>query len=122
MVICMTLLECYRKLGGDYRNAVTRLMNDKLVQKFLFKFLDDLSYNTLAKAFNAGNYDEAFRASHTLKGISQNLSFTSLYKSSEKLTEALRSKDTEAAAEHFEQVTADYEKAIATIKEYKAEL
>ena len=34
----MTLKECYDALGGNYEDTVRRLYNEKLVEKFLFKF------------------------------------------------------------------------------------
>lgn len=36
------------------------------------------------------NYDEAFRAVHTIKGICQNLEFKRLQKSSSEMSDALR--------------------------------
>ena len=36
------------------------------------------------------NYDEAFRAVHTIKGICQNLGFKCLQKSSSEMSDALR--------------------------------
>ena len=40
----MELKEVYEKIGGDYDDVVRRLMGEKLVRKFLLKFLDDKSY------------------------------------------------------------------------------
>lgn len=39
----MELKEVYEKIGGDYDDVVRRLMGEKLVRKFLLKFLDDKS-------------------------------------------------------------------------------
>ena len=35
----MELKEVYEKIGGDYDDVVRRLMGEKLVRKFLLKFL-----------------------------------------------------------------------------------
>jgi HPt (histidine-containing phosphotransfer) domain-containing protein len=115
----MTLKECYDKLGGDYESAVSRLINESLVKKFVLKFLNDLSYETLVNALEKENYEEAFHASHTIKGICQNLSFTDLYKSSRALTEALRENNTDEIQPLAQQVKADYERTIAAIKEFQ---
>ena len=56
----------------------------------MFKFLDDGSYQELVNALKEGRDEDAFRAAHTLKGVCQNLSFTSLYEPSQTITEALR--------------------------------
>lgn len=45
----MELKEVYEKIGGDYDDVVRRLMGEKLVRKFLLKFLDDKSYADLER-------------------------------------------------------------------------
>ena len=62
----MELKEVYEKIGGDYDDVVRRLMGEKLVRKFLLKFLDDKSYADLERTLSEGDYKEAFRAAHTL--------------------------------------------------------
>lgn len=115
----MTLKECYEILEGNYEDAVGRLFNEALVEKFLFKFLDDSSFDTLCKSLESDNYSEAFRASHTIKGICQNLSFTKLLDSSSKLTEALRPEQKCDVTELFEQLKKDYTQTIMAIKMLK---
>ena len=58
----MELKEVYEKIGGDYDDVVRRLMGEKLVRKFLLKFLDDKSYADLERTLSEGDYKEAFRA------------------------------------------------------------
>ena len=86
----MELKEVYEKIGGDYDDVVRRLMGEKLVRKFLLKFLDDKSYADLERTLSEGDYKEAFRAAHTLKGVCANLGFTQLFKVSRDITEELR--------------------------------
>lgn len=111
----MSLKECYVALGGDYEDVISRLRTEKLVQKFVLKFLNDPSYEDLLKALEAENYEEAFRASHTIKGVCQNLSFTRLYQSSHALTEALRSGWSPEAGQLLPQVKADYKQTVDAI-------
>ena len=75
----MNLQECYEALGGDFEDVLSRLRSEKLVQKFVLKFLNDKSFDLLCSSLEEENYEEAFRASHTIKGVCQNLSFTRLY-------------------------------------------
>ncbi|MDO4305316.1 MAG: Hpt domain-containing protein [Eubacteriales bacterium] len=117
----MTLKECYDVLGGDYENAVGRLMNDRILQKFVFKFLNDGSYDMLIRSMEAEDYKEAFRAAHTMKGVCQNLSFTVLGESSSHLTEALRAEKSEEYQELLEAVKEDYRRTVAAIQVLKAE-
>ena len=82
----MTLKECYDALGGNYEDTVRRLYNEKLVEKFLFKFEEDPSFENLKKALEEENLEAAFRAAHTLKGVAQNMGFDNLAESSSVLT------------------------------------
>ena len=86
----MTLKECYAALGGNYDEVMGHLRSERLVQKFVLKFLNDGSYQLLQDSLAAGNREEAFRAAHTMKGVCANLAFNDLLASSEALTEALR--------------------------------
>lgn len=65
------------------------------------------------------DYDEAFRAVHTLKGIYRNLAFSRLYGSSSQMTKALRECDWEKAADMIPQLSDDYYQIINSVKEYK---
>ena len=117
----MGLKECYLAIGGNYEDAIGRLYSEKLVKKFVLKFLKDPSYELLQSSLKEGNYEEAFRASHTIKGICQNLSFTRLQASSSALTEALRSGGTPEVPDLVQQVAADYQETAAAIRKLQAE-
>lgn len=60
----MTLQECYEAMGGDYQDVISRLRSDRLVQKFVLKFLDDASFDLFCSSMESKNYEEAFRAVH----------------------------------------------------------
>lgn len=115
----MTLKEFYAATGGDYEDVLARLMNEQLVKKFLFKFLDDGNYETLMTSLKTGDYPTAFRAAHTIKGVCQNLSFNVLLQSSSALTEALRNGRQEEYEELSEQVKKDYAKTVLYLKELR---
>ena len=76
----------------------------------------------LCKSLEAEDYEEAFRAAHTIKGVCQNLSFTRLYVSSNQLTESLRQGWNPEAEELVKQVKADYEQTVAAIHELQKEI
>ena len=116
----MTIQECYAALEGDYQEVLGRLYSEALVQKFLGKFLSDPSYQLLDSSMKTKNYEEAFRAAHTLKGVCQNLSFTRLYQSSHDITEALRTKNYEQAQQLLPSVEEDYTRTAAAIQAYQA--
>ena len=114
----MTVRECYEAIGGNYEDVLGRLQNDALIRKFTLKFLEDQSYLQLKQALENENYEDAFRSAHTLKGVSQNLSFDRLYEVSNELTELLRDRTGEqpGISEAMEKVTEVYEMMIEEIK------
>lgn len=109
----MQLEECYESFGGSYEDVKSRLVKDELISRLVIKFLADQSYARLVSAMEQKDYGEAFRSVHTLKGVSQNLSFDQLSQSTHQLTEALRRWESEPVDEKnceqlFIQVSADY--------------
>ncbi len=118
----MTLQECYAALEGDYAGVTSRLPTERMVQKFVLKFLNDGSYDLLLRSMETEDYAEAFRAAHTIKGVCQNLDFTKLYQSSSQLSEALRNGFTPEAPALVEQVKADYTQTADAIRMYQASL
>lgn len=118
-VSIMNLRDCYIDFGGDYDEVLERLRREQTVQKFVFKFLDDKSYKLFERSMDNKDYVEALRAVHTLKGICQNLSFTKLYESSTRITEALKENDFNKAIALMPQLSNDYYRIINVIEEYK---
>ncbi len=118
----MTLQACYAAMGGNYQEVLGRLRSDRLIQKFVLKFLDDGSFDLLCRSLETGNLEEAFRAAHTIKGMCQNLSFTALERSSSELTEALRGASTPDAAtwELLDRVRQDYLRTADAIRAFQA--
>lgn len=112
----MTLKEFYAHVGGSYDEALSRLMADRLMLKYLFKFEASAGYEAMMAAVAGENWEETFRHAHNLKGLCLNLALGDLGKSGSALCDAVRSGKPEgdipalAAA-----VTADYEKVLAGI-------
>ena len=120
----MLLKECYDSFGGDYVALKQRISNDEIILKFVLKFLNEPSYANLCKSLEEEDYEEAFRAAHSLKGICQNLSFTNLGDSSSALTEVLRNRNEKSfdkvrCEEIFQKVSEDYKAVIGTIRALK---
>ena len=104
----MTIQECYKEMGADYEEVFHRLPRESMVRKFALMFLNDDSYPKLEQSLKEGTAQEAFRAAHTLKGVSQNLGFTNLYQPAYELTEVLRAGTLEGSGEWFARVTEQY--------------
>lgn len=116
----MTLKECYAALNGDYEEVMGRLRSERLVQKFVLKFLEDGSYDLLCRSMEAGDTSEAFRAAHTMKGVCANMAFSALLDSSSQLTELLRAGDNGARAQElFQRVKEDYAQTAQAIQAFR---
>ena len=121
----MTVQELYESLGASYTEAKSRLMSDKLISKFVVKYLADPSYNELMAAWDAQNEAEIFRMAHTLKGVAANLALTKLFEAASELTECYRpgqesmriGKDIPALVQA---VTDRYEETVAAIRAFEA--
>lgn len=116
----MNIQECYRKLGGNFQDVMTRLPSVSLVERFIGKFLEDQTFETLCRKMEEGNRNDAFVAVHTLKGVSGNLAFTALFEASSRLTEELRGTDaiTPKAVSLLEEVKERYANTVNVIREY----
>ncbi|MDO4483108.1 MAG: Hpt domain-containing protein [Clostridia bacterium] len=117
----MTVPELYVALNGNYDEAKSRLMNDRLIDKFVLKFLADPTMQTLHDAVASGDIEESFRAAHTMKGVAGNLAFTMLADAAHQLTEQLRPRTDKADDALYAAVVRAYESTISAIKAYEAQ-
>ena len=104
----MTLEECYAQMGGDYQGTLRRLCSERLIQRVILKFPGDPSYGELSRTVKEGQWEDAFRAAHTLKGVSQNLGMTALYEPTAELTELLRAGTLEGTEPLFLKLSEEY--------------
>ena len=121
----MQIKEFYEAVGGDYEDAKIRLVNDDMLTRFVIMFLEDSSFKCLSEELPKKNYGEAFRAVHTIKGLSRNLGFDQLGDSAANLTETLRKwqsipVDEDASREQFRQLETEYRKVVNEIVKLKA--
>lgn len=118
----MTVAECYNKIGGDYENAMERFKSEALVKRFLPMFLSDPSFNELTEALKNDDVQTAFRAAHTLKGVSANLSLSRLSKVSAEITEMLRAGNLAEAKEYFSAVKEVFDITFDAVTQFKNEM
>lgn len=115
----MTLQDCYAAMGGDYEGVLSRLRSERLIKKFVLKFLEDKSFELFCSSMATKNYEEAFRAVHTIKGICQNLGFTRLIESSSEMSDALRHGWTPQADELYGRLESDYRQTVNAIEDFQ---
>lgn len=88
------LKQKLKENGADVEGTLHRFMgNDALFLKFILKFKDDQNYAILKEHLDQKNYEEAFKAAHTLKGVSANLGLNPIFDRASAITELLRGKE-----------------------------
>lgn len=112
----MDIKECYVKLGGDYTDVTSRLMNEAFVTRFVKKFAVSDEYDSLIKSIKDGNKPEIYRSVHTIKGMALNLSFTKLFEVTNKFCEAYKKMDFSNFDADLVEVVKEYERSIEIIK------
>lgn len=111
--------EQLKSLGIDVDALIERLMGKKeLVPVFLKMFVEDKNFDSLNEAIAAGNSENAFIASHTLKGMCANLSMTDLYKLFSAQVEYLRAGHLEEAVAMMPEISAEYKRVAEGLKQY----
>ena len=122
----MTIQEMYEKVGGNYDSAKKILQMDKLISKFVQKFLTDKSCEKLMTAHEAGDETGMFEGSHALKGVCANLGFDNLSKMASEISEEYRpgnarTMSDEEVDKRFVELKALYDRTIAGIQEFAAQ-
>ena len=121
----MTLQEMYEKVGGSYDSAKKILPMDKMIAKFVQKFLTDKSCEKLLTAYEAKDPTGMFEGSHALKGVCANLGFNSLSKLASEISEEFRPGNARTMSDEeldsrFADLKALYDRTIAGIREFAA--
>jgi HPt (histidine-containing phosphotransfer) domain-containing protein len=98
----------YQIANGDYAGVFGRLQTNERIAKFVTMFADDASYANLTSNMEQGNWDEAFRAAHTLKGTARDMGFIELSDAASEVTEALRANNITLAKELMPAVEDSY--------------
>ena len=81
MAAASSLSNFTRTLAGSIGTSITTT---------LWTNRESMHHAQLTEAVNAQDWETAFRASHTLKGVAQNLGFDGLYRAAFALTEEMR--------------------------------
>ena len=86
----MPLAEFFPSIGSSAQPVLRRLGGEERVRRYLLRFAEDPTYAALIAAAERGDGEGAFRAAHTLKGLSATLGLDTLYTAASALTEQLR--------------------------------
>lgn len=109
--------------GADVEATLKRFMGkDSIYLKFLGKFPNDPNYANLGTNMESGDFEEAYKCAHALKGVVGNLGLTPIFETVSTLVEELRNKanadvDAARANEEWQAVRKVYEQFIGIINE-----
>lgn len=111
----MKVKEFYKKINGDYDDMFERVSSDELILNFVKRFPSDTTYAQLMNAVQKADITASFEASHKLKGIAANLSFSQLYDAVSELCEQLRSQTGFVDAELVQKISKNYDVVLCEI-------
>lgn len=102
--------------GVDTETTLHRFAgNESLLKRFVQKFPQDPTYQSLREAVEGDEPAQVERAAHTLKGIAANLGYQALSDRCADLVSAIRNGETGDNAALFQSVTEEYDKIVRAI-------
>lgn len=114
----MTLKEFAENTNLDYEGIVARFCGmESLVIKFLKKFPDDPTFDSLTQAVEAKDYDAIEKSAHALKGVTGNLGLQELFAVNQKIVDAVRSGQYDVIPEYFRKDQEIYDNVMQCLKE-----
>ena len=105
----MNIQEFYDSIDENYENVSSRMMgNQKLVEKFVRKFLEDPTYKQIKESVEKMDYDEILSAI--------NLEFTQLQQKSAKAVDMIRAGEKETVLPVIDEIEKEYQKVVDAIQ------
>lgn len=86
----MDVRGLYESLGVNFDDVLALLRKEERIKLYLVQTMDDPSFADLSAAMASGDYEVAFRAAHTIKGMAANLMLKPLLDNAVPLVECLR--------------------------------
>lgn len=107
-----------QEAGVDVPDLMNRLMgNEALVNRFFKRLIEDDNIDKLRDAVAKGDMQEALSYSHALKGMTGNLSLTSLFNLFSEQVSLIRTGIYSKAALMMPEISEEYDKTINALKE-----
>ena len=100
--------------GIQIEEALERFMDSEAMFE---RFLGDETYRQLKEALEKGDIETSIMKSHTLKGVTGNLSMKPLYQLTSRQVELLRAGQLEEARELMADIDRAYEETAGALKE-----
>lgn len=105
----MNLMESCEKLNIKYTDMISKFGNNEMIYiRFLKKFLEDKTYETLEMAWKKKDYKEIERTAHTLKGITANLGINRLNMLTNELVQDIREQKYKMLEDIYQEIQKEY--------------
>lgn len=86
----MDVRALYEAFGVHFDGVLALLRKEERIKLYLVQTVEDPAFDELADAVERGDWEAAFRAAHTVKGMSMNLMLDPLTDPAVDLVECLR--------------------------------
>ena len=94
--------------------------NERLYEKYLFRFLEEPTFPELFKAIEEDRREDARRAAHSLKGMTATLGFTSLNTSVKAQEFEFKNGRWEEGNQYTDELKKEYARIISVLRAVKA--
>lgn len=118
----MTIAELYIKIGGNYREVLSRLGNDRIIERFIRRFAEEKTFDRLQEAYTSNDEKKIFNEICTFVEVCRSLSLSRLEETAGVIMEAYRpenagSRDKFHVADLFDTLFEQYSVTITVIEE-----
>lgn len=111
-------VEKLQRSGINYQDVYDRMMgNEELVKRFMLKFLEDKTIESVISDYENQDMQELEKSSHTLKGISGNLSLKPLFEACAHMVNHIRLQQLNELDDDYRKLRKAYEETVEGIKE-----
>ncbi len=86
----MDVRDLYTTIGVDFDDVLALLRKEDRVKTYLVQTMEEPAFAELDRAMASREYDSAFRAAHTIKGMGMNLMLEPMTAAAVDLVECLR--------------------------------
>lgn len=119
----MTLEELYELIGGNYEQAVKVMRKEKLIDRYVRKFVNSDLCDKLVEAGQSMDETQLHENAHALKGVCANLGLDSLAEAASDITEEFRPGNPrqysdDEVREKLSALESAYQRTVAGITQY----
>lgn len=108
--------EKLQSAGIDYEDGIRRCAgNEALYEKLMVMFAQDTNYDDALVAYQARNWDDLFSHMHEIKGMSSNLSMSTVYEDAAEIVALLRAQDYDSISPVMDRLAVSYAAALDAI-------